>query len=279
MAIFYTCFLSLGDPMTAKVPRPIAFVMASSNHGTMLVNRHDYRMTPQGGYGVGFQILNKAEFDQEEVGLVLQILDARRKNFGDGVVALDCGANIGVHTIEWARHMHGWGEVCAFEAQERIYYALAGNIAMNNCFNARAMWAAVGASDGEIRVPSPDYHVPSSFGSLEIRPKVSNEFIGQVINYSSDHTIPTRMLAIDSLGLDRLDFIKIDIEGMEVEALSGASDTIKKFKPIMLVERIKSDDVEITQLLAEHGYKIFNIGINLLAVSTADPLCERIVIN
>ena len=47
---------------------------------------------------------------------------------GDGVVAVDGGANIGVHTIEWATAMTGWGSVIAIEPQERIYYALAGTL-------------------------------------------------------------------------------------------------------------------------------------------------------
>jgi hypothetical protein len=101
--------------------RPIAFVLASTNHGTMLVNRHDYRLTQDGGYGVGYQILNMSAFDTQEVDFAVQLLMSRKQNFGDGVVAIDCGANIGVHTIEWAQAMHGWGEVIAFEAQERIF--------------------------------------------------------------------------------------------------------------------------------------------------------------
>ena len=47
------------------------------------------------------------------------------------------GANIGVHTVEWARHMYGWGNVIAIEAQERLYYSLCGNISLNNCLNVR----------------------------------------------------------------------------------------------------------------------------------------------
>ena len=149
--------------------RPIAFVVASTNHGSLLVNRHDYRLTDNGqGYGVGYQLLNASAFDPNEVNFAVQLLATRKQHFGSGVIAIDCGANIGVHTIEWSKAMHGWGEVIAFEAQERIYYALAGNIAMNNCFNARAIFAAVGAEDGVIPVPSPDYFSPSSFGSLEI---------------------------------------------------------------------------------------------------------------
>src|SRR5215467_7471806 len=106
--------------------RKIAFVLAASDHGTMIVNRFDYHMVDQrGGIGVGFQILETASFDASEVEFVLSLLGLRRRYYGDGVIALDCGANIGVHTVEWAKRMSGWGEVIAFEAQERVYYALA----------------------------------------------------------------------------------------------------------------------------------------------------------
>ena len=76
---------------------------------------------------------------------MLGALHRRRQYFGDGVVLVDCGANIGVHTVECAVEMTGWGSVLAIAAQERLYYALAGNIALNNCFNARALDAPVAA--------------------------------------------------------------------------------------------------------------------------------------
>jgi hypothetical protein len=85
----------------------------------MIVNRFDYRMIDRDhGVGVGFQMLEGSSFDPAEVDMALSLLDLRRRYFGDGVIALDCGANIGVHTIEWAKRMNGWGEVIAIEAQE-----------------------------------------------------------------------------------------------------------------------------------------------------------------
>jgi FkbM family methyltransferase len=257
--------------------RPIAFVLASSNHGSMLVNRHDYRLTQNGGgYGVGYQLLNTSAFDPNEIDFAVQLLITRKQNFGDGVVAIDCGANIGVHTIEWAQAMHGWGEVIAFEAQERIYYALAGNITLNNCFNAKAVLAAIGASDGEILVPRPDYFTPSSFGSLEIRKKSTTEFIGQDLDYTEENCIRTAMTSIDNLNLKRLDFIKIDIEGMEMEALVGGEKSINAHKPILMIEKIKSDESEIRKFVEKFGYKIFPLGINLVAVHQDDPVSNQI---
>lgn len=83
-----------------KNNRPVAFVLAATNHGSMLVNRHDYRIVGDTGYGVGWQLLQNSCFDPAEVNNVLTLLRSRKENFGEGVVAVDCGANIGVHTVE-----------------------------------------------------------------------------------------------------------------------------------------------------------------------------------
>lgn len=254
----------------------LAFVMASSSHGTMIVNRFDYRMVaPDRGYGVGFQILNAAAFDPGEVKIALELLALRRKHHGDGVIAIDCGANIGVHTIEWASAMTGWGSVIAIEAQERIYYALAGNIAINNCFNALAVNAAVSSESGILQIPNPDYFTPSSFGSLELQQRPNNEFIGQQINYT-DNTVIVRKMTLDELNLPRVDFIKIDIEGMEMEALSGARETINRYHPVLLIEKIKTDISQLERWLAENGYQPFALGINILAVHQSDASLKDI---
>ncbi|MCA3261962.1 MAG: FkbM family methyltransferase [Telmatospirillum sp.] len=243
----------------------------------MMVNRNDHHTDAFATFGVGHEIFGTSSCGQEEIDVALQLLDARKEYFGAGVVALDCGANIGVHTIEWAKHMHGWGTVTAFEAQEKIFYALAGNIAMNNCFNARAVWTAIGAADGTIRVPVPDYLKPSSFGSLEIRKTDKTEFIGQDVDYSAAKTVETTMRAIDSFALKRLDFMKIDIEGMEMEALAGARNTIAAHKPIMLIEGIKTDLGALTAYLNEMGYRYFTFGINVIAIHTSDPYSARVI--
>jgi FkbM family methyltransferase len=257
-------------------PRKIAFVLAASDHGTMIVNRFDRRVTQHGGIGVGFQILEQASFDAPEVDLALQLLELRRRYFGDGVVALDCGANIGVHTVEWAKRMHGWGQVIAIEAQERIYYALAGNVAINNCFNARAVHAAVAAQAGSMRIPQPDYLVAGSFGSLELRPREGVEFIGQPIDYADDKAVTIPALTLDSLALDRIDLIKLDVEGMEVDAIEGATQSLARLLPILIVESIKSDKAKLRASLEKFGYRLFEIGLNLLAVHETDKTLTHV---
>lgn len=257
--------------------RPIAFVLVSSNHGTMIVNRNDYRMVDQNrGYGVGYQILNNSCFDPEEVNFALALLTLRRRAYGDGVVAIDCGANVGVHTIEWAKHMHGWGYVHGFEAQERVYYALAGNVAINNCLNATVYHAAIGQEEGEIRIPVANPLVPASFGSLELKRSDRNEFIGQNIDYSDANMQSVQLRHIDAFAWPRVDLIKIDVEGMEVDVLIGAKETIVRSKPILIIEIIKTDAKAVSDFLAQNGYRTYQMGINLLALHESDSVIKSI---
>jgi FkbM family methyltransferase len=250
--------------------RKIAFVLASSDHGAMIVNRFDYRLgSDNSGIGVGYQILEGSSYDMSEVQTVLRLLDLRKQYHGAGVTAVDCGANIGVHAIEWARHMSQWGQVLAIEAQERIYYALAGNLALNNCFNARALHAAVGNVVGSMRIPQPDYLTPGSFGSLELRQTETTEFIGQQIDYQG-HLTEVRAITLDSLALPRLDLLKIDVEGMELDVLEGASMMIASQRPIIIVEYIKTGAERLGKVLSGWSYRQFALGANILAVHESD---------
>jgi FkbM family methyltransferase len=262
----------------ASPQRRLAFVTAATDHGTFIVNRFDRVMVNDAeGYGVGFQLLEQAHYDPDEVNLLLRVLDLRRQCYGDGVVAIDCGANVGVHTIEWAKHMTGWGGVLAIEAQERIYYALAGNIAINNCFNARAINAAVSDRVGTMKIPAPNYSETASFGSLELKHRgEATEFIGQAIDYADAKMTDVPTVSLDALNLVRADLIKIDVEGMETDVLAGAAKCIDGLRPILLIETIKSDKNAIAAWLGNLGYAVHDVGLNFFAVHASDKCMAQI---
>ncbi len=261
----------------ANPPRKIGFVLAAAEHGTMIVSRFDYATGPQGqAYGVGLQMLETGAYDLAEVELLKQLLARRRVHFGDGAVVLDCGANVGVHTVEWAKQMTGWGRVIAVEAQERLFYALAGNLAINNCLNARAINAAVGAVAGTMRVPVPDYLQAGNLGGLELRASARTEFIGQPIDYSEAATVEIPGITVDGLKLPRLDLLKVDVEGMEAEVLDGARATIAACRPVIVAEHIKTGWDTLAGRLTAAGYKVFRVGQNLLAAHADDPVAGEI---
>ena len=215
--------------------------------------------------------MNSGQCDIKEVGFLKFLLERQLKNHGPGVVAIDCGANIGVHTIEWANLLHNRGEVIALEAQEQVYCALCGNIALNNCFNVRALNCASGDQDKIIDIPTPDYFKPSSFGSLELKQSDESENIGQTLEEISK----VQRITLDSLHLERLDLLKIDVEGMEFETLAGAKQTISKHKPQMLIEAIKINGEKMRCLLDYWGYDRYPLDGNLFAVRRTDVMASK----
>jgi FkbM family methyltransferase len=257
-------------------PRPLPFVLSATDQGTLIVNHLDYKATENGRIGVGAQLLDNSAYDAEEVDLATRMLTMLHGLRGPAVVAVDCGANLGVHSVSWAKHMTGWGQVLAIEAQEYIYYALAGNIVLQNCFNARALHAAVGREPGTMMMPRPDYTKAATFGSLEIRPRDGSEHIGQDVSYDPRHMVDIDVISIDQLKLPRLDWLKIDVEGMELDVLEGAKETIARCRPLMLIEYIKSSTEDLHNTLSGMGYHYLTMYLNVLAIPSEDPMAEHI---
>ena len=78
------------------------------------------------------------------------------------------------------------------------------------------------------------------------------------------HIIP-----IDNLNLQKVDFMKIDAEEMEDKVLDGCKETIKRCKPIIVVEIHESDVKKVVPMLNEFGYTVRQIGgIDFLAIPT-----------
>jgi FkbM family methyltransferase len=252
----------------------VPFVLASTEHGTMILNRLDQCTSANATFGVGYDLLETGAYEPSECSLMLRLLQHRRQHYGDGVIMLDGGANIGTHTVLMARAMSDWGQVVAVEPQERIYYALCGNIALNNCFNAWAVHAALGNENVSLVMPGVDYQRPASYGSLELRPRTQN--IGQDLDLSTNALDEVVSRTVDSFDFDRLDLMKLDIEGMELQALEGARHTIGDCLPIIFAECLKVPADEIGKFLLPFGYRYRLFTRNLVAVHETDPTLKEL---
>lgn len=79
------------------------------------------------------------------------------------------------------------------------------------------------------------------------------------LEYGDGRSVTVRLVPIDSLGLSDVRFMKVDVEGHELSALRGAADTIRRDRPVLLVEveeRIQPI-APIVDLLGEWGYRGF----------------------
>jgi FkbM family methyltransferase len=160
-----------------------------------------------------------------------------RQLIGPGMTVVDVGANIGVLTVPFARLVSPGVKVIAFEPQRVIYQMLCGNIALNAFENVFAYNSAAGSAVGSITVPPVNYAEAGNFGGVSVNA------------FGPAEIVP--LMTIDSLRLERCDFIKIDVEGMELDVLEGAMTALRQFRPRLYVEndRIEKSPALIERLL------------------------------
>jgi FkbM family methyltransferase len=181
------------------------------------------------------------EFSQDEVDLYRRIIKR-------GDVVVEVGANIGALTVPLARLVAtdeegGPGTIIAFEPQRILYQLLNTNLALNRLRNVRAEQVAIGQKTGMLGVPVIDYDKPGNFGGYNMI-DVSPEMV--------------RVLTIDSLQLRRLDFLKIDVEGMEIKVLMGAEQTIAQCQPVIYCENDRKDkSARLIACLTAMGYTMY----------------------
>ena len=214
----------------SKCPGKGLNVLTNCRYGWMLSNRHDIY--------IGRSLVAYGEFAELEIELLCQILRP-------GQTVIDVGANIGTHTLAFARMVGPQGVVYAFEPQRIIFQMLCANLALNSVANVRAFQAPLGSRSGSASVPVPDYDRPNNFGGLSLNNSTSGEIV--------------RLLTLDELHLKSCHLIKIDVEGMESEVLKGATQTVRRFRPVLYVE---SDRAEKSSVLVEQiqrfGYRLWS---------------------
>lgn len=156
-------------------------------------------------------------------------------------VVLDIGANVGSHTLWFASRA---AEVYAFEPQPFLYHCLCGSLALCGVENVVAMNTALGDSEGQATMPVFDYSRPNNFGGLSM-------------GFSSAQSVP--LAPIDALGLPHPSFVKIDVEGMEMEVLKGGEKTLKDC-PVIVAECQPGNDDNVGTLMEwfnGHGYDVY----------------------
>jgi FkbM family methyltransferase len=198
-------------------------------YGLMLYNVHDLY--------VGRSLDLYGEFSEGEIEVFRQLVR-------EGDVVLDIGANLGAHTLFFARQVGAAGRVLAFEPQRVLFQMLCANVALNSLLNVWCYPHAVGAAPGAIAVPAIDYCRPNNFGGLSLEGDAGGERVPVV--------------TLDGLDLPRCNLIKIDVEGMERAVLCGARDTLARFRPLLYVENDRADrSAELICLLDELDYTLY----------------------
>ncbi len=139
-----------------------------------------------------------------------------------GAVFCDIGANFGYYSLTLGRFLAGQGHVFAFEPHPANRKRLECNIALNQLGDSiTVVGKALSDSPGKARMTNRT----DNSGAVHIAQAGDTE-----VDVSTLDTI------VDELGLARLDFVKIDVEGFEAHVLRGAERSLRRFRPAMLIE-------------------------------------------
>ncbi|WP_312257458.1 FkbM family methyltransferase [Stutzerimonas nitrititolerans] len=157
---------------------------------------------------------------------------------------LDIGSNVGNHLVYFIKFCRNV-QVTPFEVNPSALEMLKSNIALNavgNQVNDKYLGIALGQFEGHVELINGD-KIANNLGAASF--SVSNDPQGLV------------MRPLDSLNLEfKPDFMKIDVEGMEIAVLLGAEKTILDARPPLYVEVAPQNRAEFKKVLKEWGYTI-----------------------
>lgn len=179
-------------------------------------------------------------------------------------IVIEGGCHIGSHSVKLSKLAK---ILYCFEPLPESNKLLKKNLLINDCINV--IVSNYGLSDSISKTKFGWIPLGNIGGSgLIDNPMGKPEWIE-----NDEDNVDVELITIDSLNLDKLDFIKLDVEGYESKVINGALNTIKKFRPIITVEcwsdHYGNIDVEYTK---NNFNMLIDINYTLKHVKSSDWL-------
>jgi len=165
-------------------------------------------------------------------GFELRTLHRYTELIKAGDVVMDIGANIGAHTLPLAQLVGDTGKVFSFEPTVYAFLKQQTNVAFNPSLISRisAHQMMLTATDADL-LPESVY----SSWPLEISEDLHGEHHGRLMNTAGSTTSTLDSFALNE-GVNKIDFIKLDVDGNENDVLAGAKQVLENFKPKIMLE-------------------------------------------
>lgn len=196
-----------------------------------------------------------------------------------GMTVLDIGANVGAHTLHLARLVGRDGHVYAFEPTQWAIGKLTANLRRNPILAERVALRQV------MLVDTVEFRVPGAIASSW--PLAAGDDVHPLLRARSMPTDGADATTLDSFvtdaGIRRVDFIKMDVDGYECQVLGGMLDTLRRFRPPILMEfspyglAEKGGSLErMVSLMDSAGYRFFHLNGTAPLPADVDAL-DRLV--
>ena len=180
-------------------------------------------------------------------------------------IVLDVGANQGIFTVAFSKLTGPNGKVLSIEPFDKMVKLIKSNILINSLANIKILTTVVSDKEGSESL---------DFGGGIVSASI-------VRNFSKNSKIAIKATTIDTITKDfnKINFIKLDIEGAELKALNGAKQTLHNDKPILSIEVDSNSFDEINEFLKPFGYEpyIFDHTGKLLPILTVNELHSNMI--
>lgn len=194
---------------------------------------------------MGSALKKYGEFSEIELSVI-------KKFIKPGDYVFDIGANIGLLTVPFAKVVGVNGKVFSFEPQSFVHDVLNQNVMLNNLINVKTYHNALGSIKKKIKIDEMDFTKIGNFGGFTLSNKYKNSDCG-TIKHKKKKIV--NMLKLDDfLNLSKCNFLKIDVELMEIDVLKGGQKFINKFKPILWLENHLNYPNKLNDYLLQQGY-------------------------
>jgi len=241
------------------------FVVMESMYGKFIIPRH-YTPGPPTPDPASTMLRTGKTHIEDEVQNILYLVS----QLPDNSIVVDGGANMGFFTIPVAQALKNkGGKIISFEPQRQIYYALCGSCALNELENVFVQNLGLGESQSIAEVSDIDYSDKVDFGMVTLSDNVTKKEHA----FLSNKTV--KVITLDSMELPSLEFLKLDVEGYECQALRGGLKTLEKFRPIIWIEYNMAGENNIKEVLKSvQKYKFLKVDWqNMLCIP--EELCSR----
>ena len=217
-----------------------------------LFHRLLYRLLPLGGY---LRVVSRMFFIYRALGIgrhgrALEYNYHLPQLVGQGATAIDIGANLGYYTRPLSAIVGDAGHVYAVEPVPVIFDVLKRNVAGRK--NVTLLNYALGNEERTIEMANDSVAAAGYFGTG--RNFVSDgELSGEAIKFSAEMRRGSVLFA----GLERVDFIKCDIEGYERVVIPEMRAIIERHHPTVLIETDGDTRHEIIEMFTQMGYRAY----------------------
>jgi len=203
------------------------------------------------GLAVGLKRRGGLGFLHIKTALTREQMFLKRLDF-KGKTIYDVGGHIGLLTMFFAREAGETGSVVTFEPNSQNYAAILDHIKLNGFANVRVLEMGLGSKKETLEFVVAGSALGTASPEKQKQYRHKDVQVTQIKVDTMDNQITVH-------NLPKPDFVKVDVEGLELDVLCGMTQTINNHRPEICIELHGIREREVVETLLAHNYEIYQV--------------------